>query len=144
MAAPKWEYDPPPRRGKDLANWRTSRKTKKKKAKVTVRRADGTVEVKRQADLIRKKGTPPAKLSRREKLAWYYRQPYWRKIRLDALRRDGYRCRICGTGGALDVHHLTYARLGAERLEDLMTLCRACHDAEHERRKQRKRARVSG
>jgi hypothetical protein len=33
----------------------------------------------------------------------------------------------------LDVHHLTYVRFGHERLEDLLTLCRPCHDAAHDR-----------
>ena len=32
---------------------------------------------------------------------------------------------------ALDVHHLTYERLGREKDEDLRVLCRACHGDEH-------------
>ena len=32
---------------------------------------------------------------------------------------------------ALHVHHKTYERLGAERLEELMIICRPCHEKEH-------------
>ena len=43
-------------------------------------------------------------------------------------------CVVCGgkwslTGG--DLHHRTYRRLGAERLEDLVPLDRGCHDLVH-------------
>ena len=37
----------------------------------------------------------------------------------------------CGEGDKLDVHHLTYDRLGHEYLEDLVFLCREHHDAVH-------------
>jgi 5-methylcytosine-specific restriction endonuclease McrA len=32
---------------------------------------------------------------------------------------------------AVEVHHLTYERLGEERLTDLVALCRSCHEREH-------------
>ena len=32
----------------------------------------------------------------------------------------------------LELHHLTYERLGNESLEDLILLCRRCHQQEHE------------
>jgi hypothetical protein len=55
----------------------------------------------------------------------------WRAspARLDALRRDQYRCRGCNTTDNLEVHHRTYAHFGHERPEDLTVLCRECHDA---------------
>jgi 5-methylcytosine-specific restriction endonuclease McrA len=55
----------------------------------------------------------------------------WRKRRQRALKRAGYRCQKCGSRRQLQVHHLTYARLGRERAADLMVLCRTCHAAEH-------------
>lgn len=30
-----------------------------------------------------------------------------------------------------DLHHLTYDRLGSERFEDLLAMCRDCHEAVH-------------
>ncbi|MGB9776634.1 MAG: DEAD/DEAH box helicase, partial [Anaerolineae bacterium] len=69
--------------------------------------------------------------------------PDWPAQRAAALARDGYRCRHCGTpereGHPLEVHHLVpFAAFGyvpgvndfyrlANRLENLITLCPACH-----------------
>lgn len=71
------------------------------------------------------------------------RGPNWDQQRRLARERDGHRCRHCGVGErpnrAHDVHHLEpfrtfgYARgqneryLEANRLENLVTLCRSCH-----------------
>ncbi len=71
------------------------------------------------------------------------RGPNWEEQRNAARARDGYRCRHCGApeqpDRAHDVHHLRpfrsfgYRRgendhyLEANRLENLVTLCRACH-----------------
>jgi DEAD/DEAH box helicase domain-containing protein len=71
------------------------------------------------------------------------RGPNWEEQRSQARARDGFRCRHCGvverTGRAHDVHHIEpfrtfgYVRgkndqyLEANRLENLVTLCRACH-----------------
>ena len=56
----------------------------------------------------------------------------WRDspARLEELRLSGHRCRVCDRGPPevrLEVHHRTYERFGAERVEDLTTLCRECH-----------------
>lgn len=53
-------------------------------------------------------------------------------------RRDGERCVLCGRGAAegarLVAHHvLPVARGGAHDADNLVTLCRACHAAAHER-----------
>ena len=57
----------------------------------------------------------------------------WRRRRRQALRRAGRRCQRCGARGPLDVHHLTYARLGRERPGDLLAVCERCHGALHGR-----------
>jgi 5-methylcytosine-specific restriction endonuclease McrA len=49
------------------------------------------------------------------------------------LRRAGRRCQACGVRPATDVHHLTYAHLGAERAWELMALCVDCHRKAHGR-----------
>jgi len=40
-------------------------------------------------------------------------------------------CARCKQHGRTDLHHLDYARLGQERPEGVIELCRACHDAMH-------------
>jgi hypothetical protein len=57
----------------------------------------------------------------------------WRRRRSRAIRRAGRRCQACGARGPLDVHHLTYARLGREAPGDLRVLCPACHERLHGR-----------
>ena len=37
------------------------------------------------------------------------------------------KCEICGRFGPMDLHHLTYERLGAEADSDLAPLCGRCH-----------------
>lgn len=56
------------------------------------------------------------------------------KMRLAVLKRDNYRCRICGrratdyTDIELNVHHIRpFGRGGVTHESNLMTLCNACH-----------------
>ncbi|MDD2694330.1 MAG: DEAD/DEAH box helicase [Anaerolineales bacterium] len=59
----------------------------------------------------------------------------WKALRLQARARDRYRCRICGmpeSGREHDVHHISPFRNFsdpqlANRLDNLLTLCPACH-----------------
>ena len=56
----------------------------------------------------------------------------WAILKRQVHRRDGYRCRLCGRNGIqLHVHHRTYETYAEERLEDLITLCRTCHEHFH-------------
>jgi len=61
----------------------------------------------------------------------YLRSPEWRTKRYAAIVRAGYRCAVCHRvywdERKLQVHHVTYDRLGREQPEDLMVLCRRCH-----------------
>lgn len=51
----------------------------------------------------------------------------WRQLRLGALRRDFYLCRICGNK-ATDVDHIIpRARGGKDELSNLQSLCHPCH-----------------
>ena len=58
------------------------------------------------------------------------RSPRWPALRLQALRRDGFRCCECGARGRLEVHHVkpvrTHPELGFE-LSNLRTLCPSHH-----------------
>jgi hypothetical protein len=61
----------------------------------------------------------------------YLQSQEWKDIRLKVLQRDRYRCVDCGAKGKLDVHHTSYKRLFHEDLDDLISLCRQCHESEH-------------
>ena len=56
----------------------------------------------------------------------------WRGHRERALEYHGRKCSVCGTTYDLQVHHLTYVRLGREKMKDLRILCKGCHANEHE------------
>lgn len=45
-----------------------------------------------------------------------------------ALERDGMKCQKCGETEDLCMHHLKY---GENKLEDLITVCRSCHNKIH-------------
>jgi 5-methylcytosine-specific restriction endonuclease McrA len=76
----------------------------------------------------------PAKARRAPKAvvyAEYIRSPEWAKVRVRKLREVGWKCERCGRKKHLQAHHLTYERLGRERLSDLEICCRGCHSREH-------------
>lgn len=57
-----------------------------------------------------------------------YTSEQWRGIRTERLKSDHGLCVFCKCP-AEDVHHVTYERVGQERIEDLRSLCKICHDA---------------
>ncbi len=104
-------------------------KNKKRKArKITIYRKDGSVEIVKPG-VFQKKG----KRLKRSGYGNYLQSSHWKQIRAQAKMRDKHRCVGCGSRERLQVHHLTYARLGQERLSDLTTLCRSCHRSLHRR-----------
>jgi 5-methylcytosine-specific restriction endonuclease McrA len=65
--------------------------------------------------------------------AKYMEQEEWQVRRVQALTRAGYKCQTCGNRDTtLDVHHNNYERYGNERPQDLVVLCRSCHQKIHE------------
>src|SRR3972149_479947 len=65
----------------------------------------------------------------------------WRPAKERALRRDRFQCQDCGTEEQLVVHHLRpYKTFGDSRdahvLDNLMTLCTACHRRRHNHHEQ--------
>ncbi len=78
---------------------------------------------------------------RQQALLEEYRQrPYaerrqtkeWAILKQQIHRRDRYRCRLCGRDDVeLHVHHRSYANYGQERIDDLITLCKVCHQHFH-------------
>jgi 5-methylcytosine-specific restriction endonuclease McrA len=63
----------------------------------------------------------------------YLRSAHWERVkRAYRLSLRPTSCVACG-GTPVELHHRTYTRLGAERLNDLMPLCRGCHGLVHRR-----------
>ncbi|HAM02637.1 MAG TPA: hypothetical protein DCQ30_10515 [Acidimicrobiaceae bacterium] len=89
-------------------------------------------------DWLRAKQREQRRRARRERQAAYRRylhSPHWQLRRRSALERANGRCRDCGRPTvSLEVHHLTYRRLGREHRKDLRALCPACHERRHRRR----------
>lgn len=58
----------------------------------------------------------------------YLKSPQWAAKRELYFSRFGRYCKACGTAyGPIQLHHMTYDRLGRERLSDLVALCSKCH-----------------
>jgi 5-methylcytosine-specific restriction endonuclease McrA len=56
----------------------------------------------------------------------------YRKLRIDVLERDRWRCQYCGTSECLQVHHIrSRSALGDDAAENLITLCADCHYQSH-------------
>ena len=53
-------------------------------------------------------------------------------LRKQVLRRDGWRCQICGTMSNLEVHHKEFrSQSGGDSEENLIALCNGCHTKIH-------------
>jgi 5-methylcytosine-specific restriction endonuclease McrA len=53
----------------------------------------------------------------------------YRKVRIEVLQRDGWRCQTCGRPDRLQVHHIrSRGRLGDDIDQNLITLCADCHN----------------
>ncbi|WP_417709774.1 HNH endonuclease [Roseibium aggregatum] len=62
--------------------------------------------------------------------SWVYRDPRWSVLRLQAKRRDGWKCVQCGARGRLEVDHIKPVRSHPELafdLTNLQSLCGRCH-----------------
>lgn len=62
----------------------------------------------------------------------YLKSDQWQQRRRERLALDHYSCAACGISGVpLDIHHLHYRTYRNEGMEDLVSLCRSCHDLQH-------------
>ncbi|MEU7189109.1 HNH endonuclease signature motif containing protein [Streptomyces sp. NPDC045369] len=68
------------------------------------------------------------------------RTPGWSALRLRILRRDAYRCYLCGSPRASEVDHITPVSAGGTDAPlNLAACCRSCHRAKTQRESQRRR-----
>lgn len=81
----------------------------------------------RDPNAIAKPGSKAAKA----RYAAYLKSPHWKsvKARYWASKRPKC-CIVCGDPN-FELHHRTYQRVGRERLDDLMPLCRTHHAKAH-------------
>lgn len=59
----------------------------------------------------------------------FLKSKYWEYVKKKVLRRDKYKCTVCGKTTTLQVHHTTYKHHKKEHkhLNDLLTVCDNCH-----------------
>ena len=58
----------------------------------------------------------------------------YESLRQQILRRDGWRCQLCGTMSNLELHNTEFrSHSGADAEENLITLCAPCHARVHGR-----------
>jgi 5-methylcytosine-specific restriction endonuclease McrA len=57
----------------------------------------------------------------------------WKKRVEQVMERDGHKCRMCGRSeGLADVHHIIKrSQGGGDDMDNLITLCRNCHNKQH-------------
>ena len=69
-----------------------------------------------------------------EKYKKYLSSKTWANIKIELILHRGPFCQVCRKKKhplKLDVHHLTYENIFNENPEDLMLLCKVCHQVEH-------------
>ena len=69
-----------------------------------------------------------------ERYSRYIHSPRWKSLKDAVMRERGVSCERCNASGSITkvhLHHLTYERLGRERMEDVQLLCERCHGAMH-------------
>lgn len=57
----------------------------------------------------------------------YLKSYEWKRTRDERIAID-QKCQICGRPFDLNVHHMTYGNVPYEKMSDLITLCRFCHE----------------
>jgi 5-methylcytosine-specific restriction endonuclease McrA len=56
----------------------------------------------------------------------------YKNLRQAILRRDGWKCQLCGTMSTLTVHHKKFrSHSGPDSEKNLITLCALCHARIH-------------
>lgn len=105
-----------------LLQEKASKALKKTKGKTT--KAKGKKAVK----------TPKNSLTRKEQYHLELKDKRWKDVSIKILKRDGFKCLLCGSKHRLNVHHSRYidGKKAWEYPKDLLvTLCEECHKKVH-------------
>ena len=72
------------------------------------------------------------RIARRDYYREYLKSDAWKRKRYVVLKRDNWKCQICGDK-ATQVHHLKYAKhqIGKEPIDWLISICKPCHKEQH-------------
>lgn len=62
---------------------------------------------------------------------WYINSDKWRTFRNEIFKERGFHCELCSSKKNLHLHHITYENFMNEEKEDVMILCRSCHEKAH-------------
>jgi len=70
----------------------------------------------------------------------YLMTMHWRQLRIIVAEASGNKCKKCNkvVWRGFHVHHITYKRMGKERLSDLWFMCEDCHILLHKEKKEEK------
>lgn len=61
----------------------------------------------------------------------YLESDHWKAFRAKILNERKHCCENCKSSERLQIHHITYERLGAELPTDVAVLCKPCHKRTH-------------
>lgn len=68
----------------------------------------------------------------KQKYKEYIKSPKWKRFKLSILKTRGEKCELCNEKTSfLDLHHIHYRTLYNEQPEDVLLLCRECHENQH-------------
>lgn len=123
--------------------WKTLKHKPIKNVEAIINAANGAVIFKKikKGEAVSKKEKripkPPQEDKRKSRKENYYdflNSDYWKYVRKLKLKSAGGKCQICGGKHNLVVHHNSYAHHKEEHkhLEDLVVLCRKCHEKFHD------------
>lgn len=125
---------------------KSDKEWKRRKAQQTLENLDAAVAAKLH-DWITKLLADPRNSTRDFKIMRAYRRGLlrmegfadyrgdWKEVAQRVRYRDGFKCMVCSaTDTTLDVHHIIYlSHQGSNQQNNLITLCRTCHEDEHDR-----------
>lgn len=65
----------------------------------------------------------------------YMKGLQWRNLKTQRMSLANHKCEVegCGSATDLNLHHIHYENLTAEKLEDLRIVCQECHHKLHEK-----------
>lgn len=115
---------------KDYKEWIKEQKLKEKPSKPKKKKKGS--DTKAKVEKASKK--PQNTLTRKEQYYQELKDKRWKDKSLQIMKRDGFKCALCGSKHNLQVHHIEYIK-GKKAWEHptsvLITLCEDCHKKVH-------------